>query len=117
MARSQRREPSKGETRKLKERHDEKNDSLTEGARRFTQFLETHGIRQRQAADALGVSGPAIHEWQHGTRRPKPHLRDAIEIWTSGFVKKDMWEREGEEEQKHAVVPFVPKKVEKPTGT
>lgn len=91
--------------------------ALTEGARKLRDFMKTHGISQAVAGDALGVSGPAVHEWLHGTQRPKPHFRDAIETWTSGSVKASMWERANEAKKKVAVTPFVPNAVERPTGT
>ncbi len=62
----------------------------------------------RGAADALGVSDPAVHDWIHGSTRPRTHHRESLEVWTKGEVPRDSWLRDDERVAKAAVRPFSP---------
>lgn len=77
------------------------------GATRLQAFLKTHGISQVAAGSALGVSGPTVHDWVTGAKRPKGHHREAISVWTGGEVAADSWLREDERALMAGVKPFV----------
>lgn len=49
-------------------------------------------VRTRSAvALALGMSQPSVSCWVLGDSRPEPHMRDAIEVLTDGYVRAQDW--------------------------
>lgn len=42
-------------------------------------------------ANALGIKQPSVSGWLRGAARPEPHLREALEILTSGAVESKDW--------------------------
>lgn len=87
---------------------------LTSGAVLLREFIEDNKLSQKQAADALGVKPPTIHEWITGAKRPRAEHREAISIWTHGSVPVANWLLEEERAAIAGAVPFEP---EAPTGT
>jgi len=63
----------------------------TRGAAELAAWMQLREITQRQAAEALRVSGPTVHDWVHGRKRPRPSLRALIASWTHGAVPVDSW--------------------------
>lgn len=54
-------------------------------------FLDRHGVSQRVAACAIGVSAPTMSDWLSGNKRPTDHMRTAIAKWTRGAVPEGAW--------------------------
>lgn len=53
------------------------------GAEALRLYLSADPSRSQSGlATALGVSQPSVNDWVHDTARPKPHLREALEILT-----------------------------------
>jgi transcriptional regulator with XRE-family HTH domain len=80
----------------------------THGARLLSAFLEAHGLRNADAARALGVSDPTIYDWLRGEKRPRGPYRKAIEIWTGAAVSESSWEKDEDRDIVQAVKPFEP---------
>ncbi len=74
-------------------------------------FLEEHDLTQREAAQAVGVSSPTMHDWLTGAKRPSAAHRESIERWTSGAVAASAWATAEEAAAVEAIEPF------RPTGT
>ena len=81
---------------------------FSDGARALKAFIKKHNLSQATAGDAIGVSDPCVHDWVSGAKRPRPHHRAAIEVWTSGEVRSDSWLLDGEAAGLSNVKPFVP---------
>ncbi len=79
---------------------------MGDGAIRLGEFLRTNSVSQRAAGLALGVSGPTIHDWITGAKRPRTSHREAIAIWTRDAVSADAWLSEEERAATLAVRPF-----------
>jgi transcriptional regulator with XRE-family HTH domain len=73
----------------------------------FRAFRVRHGLSQRAAASALGVSGPTVCEWEKQRKRPDAHHRAAIEIWTNGAVPARAWLTAAEARVLRVVRPYV----------
>jgi len=80
----------------------------THGARLLKAFLREHAITLGKASIDLGVSGPTVFEWSQGTKRPRTHHRQAIDIWTQGEVPASAWLDEAEVAAVAHVRPFKP---------
>ena len=80
----------------------------SDGSRGLRAFLEKHAISQRSAAEALGVTDPAVHDWVTGAKRPRAHHRVSIEVWTRGSVVAASWAFPEERAAARDVVPFDP---------
>lgn len=52
---------------------------LTRGAVLLPQRLKARGLSQADLTRQLGLKGGVVNRWFHGSRRPEPHLREAIE--------------------------------------
>lgn len=61
-------------------------------------WREQVGLSFARAGEKLGVSGPTLHDWVHGKKRPSDEHRQALEIIAG--IPRDSW-RTPEE---HAVV-------------
>ena len=81
--------------------------TLTTGAVLLGEFLDRHDITQEAAAQGLKVTNPAVNDWVNGKKRPEPDNRNAIAIWTSGFVPVEAWLRDAEAAKVANVRPFV----------
>jgi hypothetical protein len=81
---------------------------MADGATLLRGFLDRHGLSQGDAAEALGVSDPTVHDWLKGAKRPRSHHRDAVATWTSGEVPAVAWVLDEEAEKLAAVRPFDP---------
>lgn len=79
---------------------------LAPGAELLSLFLSDHGITQSACASALGVTGPAVHDWLTGRRRPSAPFRSAIELWTRKAVPASSWALPGESDPVASVRPF-----------
>lgn len=82
-------------------------DRLSRGAHALLGFLKRYGITNVDAASALGVSDPTIHDWVTGAKLPRHEHRLRIERWT-GEVHTGLWVSEDESKRIKAVVPFRP---------
>jgi len=82
-------------------------DHHTRGSAGLRAFLQRHKLSQVAAASELGTSGPTVHEWCSGSKRPRPHYREAIEIWTGGEVKAGDWDTGDERQCVDAVRPHI----------
>ncbi len=80
---------------------------MTSGAAQLHRFLKSNRITQSSMAIALGVSGPTIHDWVSGSKRPRAHYREAIAIWTNGAVPVDSWIQDDERQAVSIVRPFA----------
>lgn len=80
---------------------------MVDGASRLQAFLKAHGLSQVAAAGDLGVSGPTVHDWVTGAKRPKGHHREAIAVWTHGQVPAESWLRDDERAVMAGVKPFA----------
>lgn len=78
----------------------------TEGQRLFDAFLRDNGITLAVAAEALGVSEPAVLGWRKGEKRPVDFQRAKIEAWTG--IPSPSWRTPEEAEDIEAVQPFAP---------
>lgn len=87
---------------------------VTTGSRLFHRFLADNDISQADAAKAIGVEPPVVHDWRQHKKRPREHLRRVIAIWTNGFVPEDSWFVATERE---AIADARPFEQEAPTGT
>jgi transcriptional regulator with XRE-family HTH domain len=63
----------------------------SDGARALQRYMRAHECSQRAAARVLGVSGPTVHAWLGGTKRPRPEMRERIAAWSRGLVPVDAW--------------------------
>jgi DNA-binding transcriptional regulator YdaS (Cro superfamily) len=79
-----------------------------EGPEKLSQFLQAHGLTQRAAASAVGVSAPTMHDWITGAKRPSSRHRESIERWTNGEVAAAAWATEDEQQAVRAIEPFRP---------
>lgn len=80
-------------------------------------FLKQNGLSFADAAKALFVSAPTIHDWIHGVKRPREHRRKAISIWTKGRVFEAAWETVAESATLANVRPYLASAEDTPTGT
>ena len=80
--------------------------TVTAGARLLRGFLKKNSITQADAAEAIGVSNPTVHDWLVGSKRPRPMHRKAIAVWTSAEVPAASWESAREEQKVANVQPF-----------
>lgn len=78
------------------------------GARLLRELLQTRGLTQSDAARAIGVSAPTIHDWVTSAKRPRAAHREAIEVWTAGAVPASAWETEEERALLARVRPLHP---------
>lgn len=79
----------------------------TEGSVGFAAFLKKHEISHASAARQLGTSGPTIHSWKHGLKRPGASHRRAIERWTNGEVAALSWDTAEERACADRVIPYA----------
>lgn len=79
---------------------------VARGAALFRAFRAKVGLSQIQAGEQLGLSGPSISAWESGDKRPKTHIRQRIETWSSGEVPMDSWLLD---EERVPAAPCVPK--------
>ena len=84
-------------------------ERMSKGAGLLRKFLERNGITKIAAAAALGVSDPTVHDWATGSKRPRTHHRETIQVWTSGAVPADSWTFPEERAAATGVVPFKSK--------
>ena len=80
---------------------------ITLGAKQLKQHLRKTGTSQRIAGAALGVSGPTVHDWIHGVKRPRLLYREAIAAWSGGVVAVDAWDRLARAPAEEPSVPAV----------
>ena len=78
---------------------------LNRGSELWRAWLIRNRVSQRQAARDLRCTDPAVNGWTKG-RRPKPHFRKAIAIYTGGAVPEPSWELSGERDVVASIQPF-----------
>lgn len=61
------------------------------GALALWVFRRAAKLTQAEVAHQLGVSGPTVHDWERGRKRPRAGLRAAIEQWSRGQVPAVTW--------------------------
>lgn len=55
---------------------------------RLRALREAAGIGEKALGKGtFGVSGPTVHEWEMGTRDPKPENRQKIEAWSIEIIR------------------------------
>ena len=69
-----------------------KNQAMPANAARLLHaYLLSRQITQKEAAIALGVSGPTINDWLHAKKRPRAAHRIAVAKWTGDLVPVAAW--------------------------
>lgn len=81
--------------------------SKVRGVVRFAEFLRDRKIAYSAAARALHVSVPTVWAWRHGWKLPVSGHQEAIEIWTSGFVRCGHWKLPGVRKNAAKVRPYA----------
>lgn len=71
-------------------------------------FLRRNGLKQTDAATALGVSAPTLSDWLSKMKRPRAHHRRAIAIWTRNGVPESAWDTAQEQQALAELQPFEP---------
>ena len=70
-------------------------------------FIASRGISAAKAAEALGVTGAALHKWLHGEGRPRIEMRERIERWTGGAIEAASWMTSEERAAVDAIMPLA----------
>lgn len=68
----------------------------------LAEFIERAGLKQKEVAQALGVSRTVVYFWLKETVTPSLEHRRSIEKWTGGYVPAESWE----EKTEPSVIPF-----------
>lgn len=71
-------------------------------------FLTLHSLNQSDAARAVGVSVPTMHDWLKGAKRPRATHRKTLDKWSRGAIPAASWETPDELATQDAVQPFDP---------
>jgi len=74
---------------------------------RLAAFVVATDISAAKAAEAIGVTGAALHKWTHGEGRPRPEMRDRIARWTGGIIPAADWMTDEERAAVEAVEPAL----------
>ena len=83
----------------------------TKGRRLLLAFLKANDITPTAAARSVGVSHVTMGAYLSGEKRPEGDRRDAIAIWTEGYVPREAWRTREETKALDKVLPL------KATGT
>lgn len=79
----------------------------TKGSKGLARFRAIHDISQRAAARALKVSHVVLRSWEAGNTRPDEPRRQAILVWTDGFIPLEDWRTADEQKALDAVKTFT----------
>ncbi len=76
-------------------------------SRKLRRFIQEAGVTASGAAAAIGVTGAAVSGYLNRKQVPGDLVRQAIERWTGGKIKRAEWVTDEERARLDKVVPFV----------
>lgn len=81
---------------------------MRKGTTLLAEFIDRAGLKQKEVAQALGVSRTVVYFWLKETVTPSLEHRRSIEKWTGNYVPADSWEEKTEPTVKPFAGPLKP---------